>query len=112
LEITEIIKEVENRKITGELSKKRVTCIHCGKTWIEYVGVLVAQKDGFEDLYLRVGMESENCFACKWRSIKCDRCNTNDVYEVNFPKEIHEKMSLSFKSIKKVANHSAHAQIH
>jgi hypothetical protein len=112
LEITEVIKEIKNRKMRGELIKKRVTCIHCGKTWIEYVGVVVAHKEGLEDLYLRVGMESENCFACKWRPLKCDKCNTNDVYEVNFPKENCEKPSLTFKSIKKVANHSARAQIH
>jgi len=112
LEITDVIKEIEKRKKTGELIKKRVTCIHCGKTWIEYVGVIVAHKEGLEDLCLRIGMESENCFACKWRPLKCNKCNTNDVYEVDFPNENHETTSLTFKSIKKVANHSARAQIH
>ena len=97
--------EIKNRKKTGELIKKRFTCIHCGKTWIEFVGVVVGQKDGSEDLYLRIGTESENCFACKWRALKCEACNANDVYEVTFPKEIHEGIPLSFKTIKKVANH-------
>jgi hypothetical protein len=105
LEITEVIREIENWKMSGELTKKRFTCIHCGKTWIEYVGVIVAQKEGYEDMYLRVGTESENCFACKWRAVKCENCNTNDVYEVAFPKKI--QVPLCFKAIKKVANHQA-----
>ena len=107
MELTEVIKEIEKREKTGTLRKKRVTCIHCGKTWIEFVGVVVAQKEGFEDMYLRIGTESENCFACRWRVVKCENCNTNDVYEVAFPNKIHEEMSLCFKSIKKVANHRA-----
>jgi len=107
LEITEVIKEIENRKKTGELRRKRVTCIHCGTTWVEFVGLIVGQKEGFEDLCLRIGTESENCFACRWRTLKCEKCNTNDVYEITFPKKIPEETSLSFKSIKKVANHSA-----
>jgi len=105
LEITEVIKEIENRKKTGELSKKRVICIHCGKTWIEFVGLIVGHKEGSEDLCLRIGTESENCFACRWRALKCEECNSNDVYEITFPKEALGEMSLSFKSIKKVANH-------
>lgn len=108
LDITEVIKEIENRKKTGELTKKRVTCIHCGKTWIEFVGLIVGHKEGFEDLCLRVGTESEKCFACRWRALKCEECNSNDVYEVTFPKEIPEETSLSFKTIKKVTNRYAH----
>ena len=104
LEITDVMKEIVTRKKTGELRKKRVTCIHCGKTWIEFVGVIVAQKEGFEDMYLHIGTESEHCFACRWREMKCENCNTNDVYEVTFSKKIHEETPLSFKSIKKVVN--------
>jgi hypothetical protein len=107
LEITEVIKEIEKREKTGTLRKKRVTCIHCGRTWIEFVGVIIGHQEGLEDLCLRIGIESENCFGCRWRALKCEKCNTNDVYEVAFPKEIHEEISLSFKSIKKVANHRA-----
>lgn len=107
LEITDVIREIENRKKMGELRKRRVTCIHCGKTWIELVGVVVAQKEGYEDMYLRIGTESENCFACRWRPVQCDDCNAHDVYEITFPKKIHEETILSFTSIKKVANHRA-----
>ncbi|PVX26814.1 MAG: hypothetical protein CW716_05270 [Candidatus Bathyarchaeum sp.] len=107
MNIAEVMAEIENRKKTGDLIKKRFTCIHCGKTWIEFVGVVVGHKDGLEDMYLRVGAESENCFACKWRALKCENCSANDIYEVTFPKEIQEGTPLSFKSIKKVANHRA-----
>ena len=106
LEITEIISEIKKRKITGELIKKRFTCIHCGKTWIEFVGVVVAQKEGAEDLCLHIGTESENCFACRWRFLKCEKCDTNDVYELTLPKKIYEEIPLSYKSIRKVANNS------
>jgi L-cystine uptake protein TcyP (sodium:dicarboxylate symporter family) len=105
LEIAEVIKEIEDRKKTGKLSMKRVTCIHCGKTWIEFVGVVVAQKEGFEDVYLHIGTESENCFSCRWRALKCENCNAKDVYEVTFPKKIHEETPLCFKNIRKVVTH-------
>ena len=59
-------------------------------------------------MYLRVGMESENCFACRWSPLKCENCDTSDVYEITFPTDFPVETSLSFKSIKKVANHSAH----
>ena len=108
MEITEVIKEIENRKKTGKLIKKRFSCIHCGKTWIEFVGVIVGCKEGCEDMCLRIGMESENCFACRWRPRKCENCNTADVYEITFPTDFPVETSLSFKSIKKVAKHSAH----
>jgi len=111
LDITEVIKEIENRKKTGELTKKRVTCIHCGKTWIEFVGLIVGHKEGCEDLCLRIGTESENCVSCRWRAMKCEECNSNDVYEVTFPKKIAEETPLSFKTIKKVTNR-ARTQIH
>ena len=104
LEITEVIREIENRKKTGELSKRRVTCIHCGKTWIEFVGLIVGHKEGFEDICLRIGIDPENCFACRWRALKCEKCNSNDVYEITFNKEILEEMSLNFTSIRKVTN--------
>lgn len=111
MEIAEVIREIDNRNKTGKLVKKRVTCIHCGKTWIEIVGLIVGHKEGSEDLCLRIGMESENCFACRWRPLKCEKCNTNDVYEISFLNEIPGETSLSFKSIKKVANCSAHTKI-
>ena len=106
MEISEVIKEIKNRRKTGELSRKRVTCIHCGRTWIEFSGLIVGHKEGFEDLYLRIGMDSENCFACNWRALKCENCGSKDVYEIEFPSEISGDISLSFKSIRKVTNNA------
>jgi len=106
LKITEIIKEIENRKKTGELSKKRVTCAHCGSTWIEIVGLVVGHKEGSEDLCLRIGMESESCQTCRFRPLECQECGSKDVYEIIFAEEISEEAPLSFKDIKKVTRHS------
>ena len=106
MEITEVIKEIENRSKTGNLSKKRVTCIHCGKTWIEFYGLITGHTEGSEDMCLRIGMESENCFACNWRTLTCNKCDSKDVYEIVFPDEVSGEVSLNFKSIKKVTNNS------
>jgi len=102
LEITEIVKEIENRKKTGELSKKRVTCANCGNTWIELVGLIVRHKEGAEDLCLHIGMESENCQTCKYRPLECQECGSKDVYEITFAEGISEEIPLGFKGIKKV----------
>jgi len=106
LEITEIVKKIENRKKTGALSKKRVTCANCGNTWIEFVGLIVGQKEGFEDLCLRIGMESENCQTCRFRPLECQECGSKDVYEIMLAEEISETVSLSFKGIKTVSRSS------
>ena len=106
MEITDVIREIKNRSKTGELSKKRVTCIHCGRNWVEFSGLIVGHKEGFEDLCLRIGMDSENCFACNWRALECEKCGSKDVYEIVFPNELSGETSLSFKSIKKVTNRS------
>lgn len=103
LKITEVIKDIENRKKTGELRKKRVACAHCGSTWIELVGLIVGHKEGSEDLCLRIGMESENCQTCRYRPLECQECGSKDVYEIRFAEEISEEVPLSFKGIKKVS---------
>ena len=102
MEITEIIKEIENRKKIEKLSKKRVTCARCGSTWIELVGLIVGRKEGSEDLCLRIGMESENCQTCRYRPLECLECGSKDVYEIMFAEEISEEVPLSFKGIKRV----------
>ena len=102
LAITEIIEEIASRKKTGELSKKRVACAHCGSTWIELVGLIITRKEGSEDICLRIGMESENCQTCRYRPLECQECGSKDVYEITFVEEVSEKVPLSFKGIKKV----------
>lgn len=106
MKITEIIKELENRKKTGELSKKRVACAHCGSTWIELVGLVVGHKEGSEDLCLRIGMESEKCQTCRFRPLECQECGSKDVYEIMFAEEISKDVPLSFKGIKRVTRRS------
>ncbi len=99
----EAVRRVGDRSRTGELNIKRVACAHCGNTWLEMVGLVVGNREGFEDLYLRVGMESENCQLCRFRISECQKCNSKDVYEISFPKEIPEYIPLSFKDIKKIS---------
>ena len=102
LKLTEIVKEIGIRKKTGELSKKRVACAHCGTTWVEVVGLIVGHKEGSEDLCLRIGIESENCETCRYRPLECPQCGSKDVYETMFSGNISEEGSLSFKGIRKV----------
>ncbi|NIR87305.1 hypothetical protein GWO13_06940 [Candidatus Bathyarchaeota archaeon] len=106
MEITEVIKEIENRKNTVELSKKRFTCANCGSTWIELVGLIVGHREGFEDLFLRIGVESENCQTCRYRPLECQECGSKDVYEIMFAEAISDDVPLSFKGIKKVTRSS------
>ncbi len=106
MEITEIIKEIENRKKTEKLSKKRVTCAHCGTTWIELVGLIIGHKEGSEDLCLRIGMESEDCQTCRYRPLECLECGSKDVFEIMFAEGVSEEVPLSFKGIKKVTRGS------
>lgn len=106
MQIVEVVKEIENRKKTGELIKKRVTCAHCGTTWIELVGLIVGQKEGVEDLCLRIGMEVGNCQTCRYRSLECRECGSKDVYEIALTDGASEGVPLSFKDIKKVPRNS------
>lgn len=106
MELAAVVKEIENRKRRGELSKKRVACAQCGSTWIELVGLIVGQREGSEDLCLRIGLESENCQTCRFRSLECPECGSKDIYEIMFGEEISEEAPLSFKDIKKVTRGS------
>ncbi len=101
-----MINEIEDRKKTGDLSRKRVTCARCGTAWIELVGLIIGQKEGVEDLCLRIGMESENCQSCRYRPLECRECGSKDVYEIMFAEGASEEVPLSFKSIKKVTRNS------
>lgn len=106
MQITEIIKEIEDRRKTGELSRKRVACAHCGTTWVELVGLIVGQKEGAEDLCLRIGMESDNCQSCRYRPLECQECGSKDVYEITSAEGASEETPLGFKGIRKVTRDS------
>jgi len=90
LEEIEIMKEIESRKITGYLNKKRFACVLCGSTWIELIGLIVGEKEGSEDLCLHIGMESENCQLCRFRPLGCPKCGSKDVYEVKCAEKVSE----------------------
>lgn len=109
MKIKEVLREIEKRKKPIELTKKRFACTHCENTWIELVGLVVWHKNGNEDLCLRIGIESENCQTCRFRSRECRECGSKDVYEIMFSEEVPEEAPLSFKGIKKVMR--AHQKI-
>ena len=98
----EIVKEIESGKKVGEIIKKRVACARCGSTWIELVGLIIAHKERSEDMFLRIGMESENCQTCRFRPLECQECGSKDVYEIRFAEGISEGAPLSFKGTRMV----------
>jgi len=103
MKIKDILREIENRNATEEMTKKRFACAHCGNTWIEPVGLVVGHKAGNEDLCLRIGVESENCQTCRFRPRECHECGSQDVYEIRFSEDVSEEVPLSFKTIKTVS---------
>jgi hypothetical protein len=111
MEIPEMVEKIQNIERAGKLSKKRVTCAQCGNTWIELVGLIVGQKEGSEDLCLRIGIESENCQTCRFRPLECRKCGSKDVYEIMFTEEISKEVPLIFKDIKRVSR-SSHSGPH
>lgn len=84
--------------------KKRFACSHCGKTWVEIVGVFAGNIDGQEVTYFQMGQESEECQNCKFRVRSCPACSSKDVYEISFPSNSTQNSPLSFDSIRIVSN--------
>jgi hypothetical protein len=102
MNLKDVVKEIENGKSTEELTKKRFACAHCGCTWNELVGLVIVHNNGNEELCLRIGMEPETCQMCRLQARECQKCGSNEVYEISFAKEVPEKVPLSFKSIRTV----------
>ncbi len=98
MRLEEAINQVEHN-LEGAL-KKRFACSHCGKTWVEIVGVFASNIDGQEDTYLHVGEESEVCQNCKYNIRSCPACGSKDAYEINFPLDIAQNAPLSFDRIR------------
>jgi hypothetical protein len=103
MKMEETLRGIEERNITEELTRKRFACAGCGNTWVELIGLVVAHRDGKEDLCLRIGLESENCQTCRFRPRKCQECGSPNVYEIMFSEAASEEVPLSFKSIRKVS---------
>jgi len=103
MNLKDVVKEIENEKSTENLTKKRFACAHCGSTWTELVGLVLVHNDGNEDLCLRIGMEPEACQMCRLQARECQKCGSREVYEINFAKEVPEKVPLNFKDIRIVS---------
>ena len=84
--------------------KKRFACSHCGKTWVEIVGLFAGKIDGQEDMFFQIGQESEVCQNCKFRIRSCPTCGSKDVYEINFLSDNAQDSPLSFDRIRIVSN--------
>ncbi len=83
--------------------KKRFACSHCGKTWIELVGLFAGNKVGQDDVYFQAGTESEVCQHCKFRVRTCPACGSKDAYEINFSSKDAQTSPLSFDRIRIVS---------
>jgi len=103
MKLEQALREMKCRDSSEELRKTRFACANCGITWTEFVGMVIGHRDGKEDLYLRIGMESEACQVCRLKARECQECGSKDVYELRFEEEVTE-VPLSFKGIKTVDN--------
>jgi len=83
--------------------KKRFACAHCGKTWVEIVGLFAGLADGRDELYFQVGNESETCQSCRNRPRSCPECGSKDAYEIKFKSNSVENTPLSFEAIRLVS---------
>ncbi len=86
----------------GSGLRKRYACSHCGKTWIELVGLFTGNIEGQEEVYFRIGEESETCQHCKFNNKTCPTCGSKDTYEINFPSNM-QGSPLSFNQIRIVS---------
>ncbi len=83
--------------------KKRFACSHCGKTWVEIVGLFAGSAEGHDDVYFQVGTESEVCQNCKFKLRSCPDCGSKDAYEINFTSNNTQDSPLSFDRIRMVS---------
>lgn len=84
--------------------KKRFSCSHCGKTWVEIVGLFAGNVDGKEELYFQTGLESEACQNCRFRVRSCPACGSKDAYEINLASDNAQVSPVSFDSIRVISN--------
>ncbi len=102
MRLEEAFKQVEN-KFEDSL-KRRFACPHCGKTWVEIVGLFAGNIEGGQDnVYFHVGEESEVCQNCKFRIRSCPTCGSKDAYEISFSSKNARNTPLSFDRIRTVS---------
>lgn len=100
MQLEEAVNQVSHK--FGSNLRKRYACCHCGKTWVELVGLFSGNIEGHEEVYFRLGEESEACKHCKYNSKTCPACGSKDTYEINFPSNMQEA-PLSFNQIRVVS---------
>jgi len=100
MQLEEALNQVSNK--FGKNLRKRYACPHCGKTWVELVGLFSGNIEGQEEVYFRLGEETEACQHCKFNSKTCPTCGCKDTYEINFP-AITQESPLSFNQIRIVS---------
>ncbi|MGD6933975.1 MAG: hypothetical protein ACQCN5_07210 [Candidatus Bathyarchaeia archaeon] len=100
MRLEEVLSQVGHK--IGDNLRKRYACSHCGKTWVELVGLYASNIEGQEDIYFRLGQESENCQHCKFNTKVCPACGSKDTYEISFPSNMQET-PLSFNQIRIVS---------
>ncbi len=97
----EALSQIEQKIESG--LKKRFACSHCGKTWVEIVGIFPININNQEGVYFRLGDESEFCQNCKNRVRTCPSCGSKDAYEISFLSTAQES-PLSFNQIRTISN--------
>ena len=98
MQLEKALEQVEHK--FESVLKKRFACPHCGKTWVEIVGLFTVNKEGHEDTYLQIGKESEGCQNCKFNNRSCPSCGSKDAYEINFSSKNAQTSPLSFDRIR------------
>jgi hypothetical protein len=101
MRLEKALEQVEHKFERG--LKKRFACSHCGKTWVEIVGLFTVNTEGQEDTCLQIGKESEACQNCKFNIRSCPACGSKDAYEINFPSKTTQDSPLSFDRIRIVS---------
>lgn len=85
-------------------AQKRYACSHCGKTWVEIVGLIAGKINETETAFLHVGHESKACKNCKFRIKSCPACGSKNTYEILFSVDNPQNSLLSFNRIRIVSN--------
>ncbi len=102
MRLKEALEQVENNFQSG--LKRRFACSHCGKTWVEIVGVFMGNIEGEDDFTLRAGTESDVCQTCRYKMRSCPECGSKDAYEINFSSAEKKDSPLSFSGIRIVSS--------